>query len=336
MLKKRLLQIFFVGLLIFIQGCASSIKYDVNQRKERIVSDKPVVMFILDTSESMNEQDYSGEIKIDKAKEPIIKTVSRLDRTRYNASLITFEECDPKLAVKPSDNLDKIVNITRYIEAKGSTPLANAIRFSGKVLENIENKMVILLTDGEESCNGNPVAEAKKLYERYGIKINFQIIGYAVDDSTRRELEKISNISKAWGYHDAKDYIDLKKIIDEITFVYRDPRINANEFVFEFDTGSAQLNEDYSSEIKKMHNYLKNNNEHIKIIGHTDLVGLKASNYELSKKRANVVRNELVRLGINPNRITTDGKGEEKPIARNDTEEGRRRNRRVEILIQNP
>jgi outer membrane protein OmpA-like peptidoglycan-associated protein len=335
MLKKRLLIIILVGLLI--QGCASSIKHSSgHQRKERIVSN--VVMFILDTSGSMNEQDL-GKIRIDQAKKSVIKTVSQLDRNRYNASLITFEECNPKLAVKPSGNLDRIVNITRYIEAKGSTPLANAIRFSGEVLENIENKMVILLSDGKETCGGNPVAEAQKLHEKYDIKINFQVIGYAVDDNTRRELENISRVSKAWSYHDAKDYIDLEKIIDEImtknnlrSLSWR----NANEFVFEFDTGSAQLSEEYSSKIKEMHDYLKNNNKHIRILGHTDSVGLRTSNYELSKKRAKVVRNELVRLGINPNRITTDGKGEEEPIARNDTEKGRRRNRRVEILIQNP
>jgi outer membrane protein OmpA-like peptidoglycan-associated protein len=333
MLKKSLLQILLVTLLM--QGC-SQIPINRVQQEKKYYSDKPVVMFILDTSGSMNEQDL-GEMRIDKAKESIINTVSQLDRNRYNASLITFEECGAKVAVEPSSNLDKIVDITRHLEVKGKTPLANAIKFSGKVLKNIDKKMVILLTDGQETCGGNPVAEAKKLHKKYDININFQVIGYAVDDSTRRELEKISHISKGWNYHDARNYIDLKKVIDDIMTKNKmrsSSWINADEFVFEFDTGSAELPEEYSSKIKEMYNYLKYNNKHVKVIGHTDSVGSNASNDELSKKRANVVKNELVRLGINLMRITTEGKGEEEPIKNNDTEEGRKRNRRVEILVQ--
>jgi len=336
MLKKSLLQIFLVVLLM--QGCFSApVIPKKKQPKIEYFSDKPVVMFILDTSESMNDKDLD-QVRLDKAKESIINTVTQLDINRYNASLITFEECDSKLAVEPSSNVDRIVNITKSIEAKGGTPLANAIRFSGEVLKNIQNKMVILLTDGRETCSGDPVAEAKKLHNKYDINIDinidFQVIGYAVDDSTRGELEEISRVDKNWNYHDAKDYINLQKIIDEIMSGYRYlPWTSANEFVFEFDTGSTQLKEEYFSEIKKMYTYLKHNNKHVKIIGHTDSVGLNVSNDELSKKRANVVKNELVRLGINLMRITTDGKGEEEPITNNNTEKGRKRNRRVQILI---
>ena len=334
MLKKSSLQIVLVTLLM--QGC--SLVSNIGSYH----SDKPVVMFILDTSNSMNEQD-SGQRRIDKAKESIINTVSQLDRNRYNAALITFRGgsrrrgCRVKLAVKPSGHLDEIVNITKSIEASGKTPLADAIKLSGKVLKNVEDKMVILLTDGKETCRGRPVAEAKKLYEKYGININFQVIGYAVDDSTRKELKKISRISKKWNYHDAKDSIHLEKAIDNIMTEHgmRDSSwVNANEFVFEFSTGSIQLNEKYVSEIKKMYNYLKNNDKHIEIIGHTDSIGSKTSNHKLSKKRANAVQSELIRLGINANRITTKGKGEDNPIANNNTEEGRKQNRRVEILIR--
>ena len=341
MLKKSLFPIIFIAL--FIQGCGYSIKYGKydNQRKENIVSnkpDKPVVMFLLDASASMNEQDL-GKIRIVQAKESLINTVSQLDIDRYDAGLIIFKECEAKLVVEPSSELDKIVGITRAIKAEGSTPLAKAIRFSGTVLENIAQKMVILLSDGKETCNGNPVAEAKKLHERYGIDINFQIIGYAVDDSTRRQLEEISNISEEWTYHDAKDSFILKQVFDDIMTKHQmrySSWINFDEFVFEFDTDSTQLKREYSSKIQKVYNYLKNNYEHIRIIGHTDSTGTKAHNLKLSKKRAKVVRNELVRLGINPDRMTIDGKGEGEPRAKNDTKDARKRNRRVQILIQKP
>jgi len=330
MLKKNLFKIIFIAL--FIQGCSSITTHHPQP------DNKPVVMFILDTSSSMTDTD-SDQRKIDIAKESLINTVTQLDRNRYNAGLITFKGlCGVKLAVTPGENLDNIVNITRSIEAGGLTPLAKAIRFSGEVLKNIDDKMVIILSDGMETCDGDPVAEAKKLHHRYGININFQVIGYAVDDSTRRLLKEISNISEDWKYYEAKDSYNLKQVIDDImikTGIRYPEWENSKKFVFEFDTDSTEL-KGYSAEIYKMYNYLKHNDKHIKIIGHTDSRGSKAHNLKLSIERAEAVKDELIDLGIHSNRITTDGKGESEPTATNDTDDGRQKNRRVEISIQKP
>jgi len=70
------------------------------------------------------------------------------------------------------------------------------------------------------------------------------------------------------------------------------------------------------------------------IDGHTDSVGSDAYNMKLSERRANAARDYLVSQGIDASRITTQGFGESKPIASNDTEEGRAQNRRVEVLAQ--
>ena len=71
----------------------------------------------------------------------------------------------------------------------------------------------------------------------------------------------------------------------------------------------------------------------VRITGHTDDVGSERSNQILSEGRANAVRNELLKRGVAPARIEADGKGETQPIADNKTEEGRAKNRRVEITI---
>ena len=71
----------------------------------------------------------------------------------------------------------------------------------------------------------------------------------------------------------------------------------------------------------------------ILIIGHTDNVGTDTYNQKLSEGRAKSVRNEMVRRGIDPDRIEWKGMGESQPITTNDTEEGRATNRRVEIKI---
>ncbi|MBQ9705267.1 MAG: OmpA family protein, partial [Paludibacteraceae bacterium] len=71
----------------------------------------------------------------------------------------------------------------------------------------------------------------------------------------------------------------------------------------------------------------------IRIIGHTDAVGSEESNQRLSEGRAAAVRADLMARGVDASRIEAEGRGETEPVADNDTEEGRSRNRRVEFVI---
>jgi len=72
---------------------------------------------------------------------------------------------------------------------------------------------------------------------------------------------------------------------------------------------------------------------YIEVIGHTDNVGDEGYNQELSEQRATSVRNHLVDTGVDASKIVTVGAGESMPIASNDTDIGRAKNRRVEILV---
>ena len=74
----------------------------------------------------------------------------------------------------------------------------------------------------------------------------------------------------------------------------------------------------------------------VTIIGHTDSTGSDAINNPLSIDRANSTRNYLVARGVAGNRIATDGRGSREPIADNNTNEGRAKNRRVEIYVAEP
>lgn len=73
----------------------------------------------------------------------------------------------------------------------------------------------------------------------------------------------------------------------------------------------------------------------ISVEGHTDSVGSISYNYELSEDRAKSVARELTHNGIPSRFVTVRGYGESQPIASNKTEDGRRRNRRVEVIIEN-
>ncbi|WP_157068055.1 OmpA family protein, partial [Desulfosarcina cetonica] len=72
-------------------------------------------------------------------------------------------------------------------------------------------------------------------------------------------------------------------------------------------------------------------NLNVLVEGHTDSIGTNAYNLKLSKRRAQAVVDYLVSKGISPSRLSSEGFGEERPIASNKTAEGRAHNRRVQF-----
>jgi outer membrane protein OmpA-like peptidoglycan-associated protein len=121
--------------------------------------------------------------------------------------------------------------------------------------------------------------------------------------------------------------------------VYQDSVAIVKEqiFVFDevlFDVGSAQLNHRFTYRLDSLVNILKaNENLKVKIIGYTDNKGGEAYNLKLSKDRAGAVANYLVKQRMAMQRITHKGLGSENPIADNRSAEGRKKNRRVEIIL---
>lgn len=101
-----------------------------------------------------------------------------------------------------------------------------------------------------------------------------------------------------------------------------------------FSSGSWALLKDSDHEIQQLYELLQQNPQtKIKIMGHTDNVGNDEDNLFLSQKRAEAVQEKLVGLGVNTSRITAIGYGESKPIDNNDTEFGRKNNRRTEFVL---
>ena len=100
--------------------------------------------------------------------------------------------------------------------------------------------------------------------------------------------------------------------------------------LFEFD--SAKIAEDNYAGLDVVSDFLKENpNISVKVEGHTDNVGSKQYNQGLSERRAESVANYLKDKGVNSTQVSTEGFGFSRPIASNDTEEGRAQNRRTEL-----
>jgi outer membrane protein OmpA-like peptidoglycan-associated protein len=103
-----------------------------------------------------------------------------------------------------------------------------------------------------------------------------------------------------------------------------------------FETNSSVIDTNLSkTELTYLLDFLnKNPTANIKIVGHTDSVGSESTNQVLSENRAKAVKYYLITKGINQDRISTEGKGESEPISENETDEGRRKNRRTEFYIR--
>ena len=104
-----------------------------------------------------------------------------------------------------------------------------------------------------------------------------------------------------------------------------------------FSSGAAEPHYDGFELVEKIAGVLRNRDNAVKVEGFTDDRPIRTSafpsNWELSSSRAAAVVRMLSMEGVEPERLAAVGYGQYQPVARNDTEEGRRRNRRVVLLI---
>jgi OmpA-OmpF porin, OOP family len=102
-----------------------------------------------------------------------------------------------------------------------------------------------------------------------------------------------------------------------------------------FDTGNASIQKDSDAVLDNLTaTTMRCPDAHVEISGHTDSVGNDDTNIQLSQQRAEAVADYLVKAGIPPERLNAVGYGKTRPIASNDTEEGRAQNRRIEFDVK--
>ena len=130
--------------------------------------------------------------------------------------------------------------------------------------------------------------------------------------------------------------IEIEAMKQEITANEMLDELNKSGFIalyINFETGKADIKPESQTIVDQIAEMLKANASlNVSIEGHTDNVGTAASNKTLSENRAKSVMNAIVGKGIGKARLSSRGWGQEKPLADNRTEDGRAKNRRVEIV----
>ena len=179
------------------------------------------VLFILDASNSMWGQ-AQGTSKIETAKQVLSDALSDLaaDTTVGLMAYGHRVEGDwgdvETLSAFGSESTAEIIRKVQAIKPKGKTPIAQSIKASAANFAGLEeqNNHVVLISDGLESCDGDPCGEAAALIER-GINVRVHVVGFDVDADTRAQLECIAE--KGQGkYFDAKNAAGFQEAIAEV------------------------------------------------------------------------------------------------------------------------
>jgi len=158
------------------------------------------------------------------------------------------------------------------------------------------------------------------------------VVGKAVKDANEMWVEVVT-----LGGDDYYLTIVLKELMkQDVTASSMFEALNRDGHIalyINFDFGKSIIRDESKPVIEQIVQMMKSNPElKIGVEGHTDNVGSPASNKTLSEARAKSVVTAIVSQGISADRLSPAGFGQDKPIADNNTEEGRTRNRRVELV----
>lgn len=154
-------------------------------------------------------------------------------------------------------------------------------------------------------------------------------LGAEAAEAKMKEMEATKQVEEDLKKHIAEGTLGVEVTTTKIKLTFAAPIL--------FDSGSAALKKTAAEIMEPVTQSVLKMDNSVVVEGHTDaarMLGKKfASNRELSLLRAFSVIDYLVKKGVPPSRITAYGYGEFRPVAANDTEENRAKNRRIEITI---
>ncbi|MEW6143732.1 MAG: VWA domain-containing protein [Thermodesulfobacteriota bacterium] len=206
-----------LGLLLLLFSFVSS---DLSLAQSAGGSSGANILFILDASGSMAGQ-MEGKAKMDVAKSVMADLIDGLP-DNVNVGLEVYGhrskgDCDDIETMVEVGALNKQALIDRInsIQPKGKTPIAKSLAMAGDKLGASEDQTtIILVSDGEETCEGNACTYVKDLREK-GINVKVHVVGF---DVGQKEKEQLSCIAEAGGgrYYTANNADQLKQALTEV------------------------------------------------------------------------------------------------------------------------
>jgi hypothetical protein len=177
---------------------------------------------ILDCSGSMIDKTREGPSKMEVAKKVVAELIGKVPNGRRLTFLVYGHDleqgCKAIKVVRPLSEIDdagkaEVRNFIKTLQPVGHTPIAGALQIAGQELA--KNKAacgLILITDGMETCHGDPNAEAARLAKDLNLAFGLHVVGFDVDP---KELEAVKEIARAGKgkYYDARSAAGLTEVL---------------------------------------------------------------------------------------------------------------------------
>jgi hypothetical protein len=184
------------------------------------------IALVLDASGSMKARLPDGASRIDAAKAAVATVVGRLPtetrlalRVYGHQSPTQRRDCKDTALLVPFDSLannkSAVLEASRGVQAQGYTPITYVLKLAAEDLarENASSRVVVLVSDGQETCEGDPCATAKALAEA-DAKLVVHAIGIGVSTAARFQLQCIANMARG-AYFDANTGAELARVLGE-------------------------------------------------------------------------------------------------------------------------
>lgn len=178
---------------------------------------------VVDYSGSMMAKTKDGVTKVDAAKTAVESLVDKLPGD-LNVAMVVYgtdksrgcESIDVAQPLGPLDR-DSLKKKARSYSARGMTPIADSLKKANDALAQAKGgRAVILVTDGAESCKGDPTAVARDMAQRHGTKFGLHVIGFDLKPEERKTLEGVASAGRG-KYFNADNAAELAQAMQKVT-----------------------------------------------------------------------------------------------------------------------
>lgn len=311
--------------------------------------------FVDDSGSMMMTHDKLDMPKMEVAKKVLSKINAAIPALNYDASMHLFA---PYKEVVPYGPYSKSaleqgimsVDSEQAIYAR-RTPMGDGLNMLRPVADQMARKAaVILVSDGESNIGSDPVAQAQALYDS-APGLCLHVVSVAATDAGQATLDQIAALNGCSVKADADvllaDEQALNGFVRDVFYEVREveapapvvaPIVDEEVIVLrsvQFAFDSDKISNEASDVLMEAAAIIEENSgKKVTLGGHTDSTGPEAYNMNLSQRRAESVKAFLAKEGVDANRIEAVGFGESNPKFDNNTLEGRKLNRRVEITFK--
>lgn len=317
--------------------------------------------YFVDTSPSMSQTYGStGTPKIVAGLNALKRLNNVVPELGYDSALYAmpdFATYSPKSMFTRSAMAKGLASVPSELPFFQSTPMGRGFAALDKVLNGWDGKFaVIFVSDGLTNSGRNPSLVVSDMAKKYGDRFCLHIISVADTASGKATLKRLASKTPCGVYVDASALADkavLDKFAQDVFYTQEEelivevveeviiaaPVVPVQEKIvfrnFNFGFDKYKITDEMIPALTEAATMLEEfPNLKVMVGGHTDSSGSEAYNQGLSERRAKSVADWLAANGIAPERLQVKGYGEMNPKYDNNTREGRKLNRRVEIDVE--